>query len=131
MEPILGESLGTQMVGVLSVALGLVAVMKIPVIWFGISCVGQEIDAWLKPPPASLAVALPQPDASFERYCGIAIAGQFLGVIGARLAIRMKGAFSRSRCSGWAMHFRNPADVFDADCLRVFLSCRSSCPSLR
>jgi hypothetical protein len=47
------ESLGTQMLGVLSVALGLVAVMKIPVIWFGFSCVGQSIDAWLN--PASLS----------------------------------------------------------------------------
>src|ERR1700679_2559201 len=85
------ESLGTQMLGVLSVALGLVAVMKLPVIWFGLSCVSQSIDAWLKPPPASLAVTVPQPDASFERFCGVAIVGQFLGIAGVRLAMRMKG----------------------------------------
>jgi hypothetical protein len=68
--------------------------MKLRVIWFGFSCVGQSIDAWLKPPPAGLAVSLPEPDASFEVFCWVAIVGQFLGMAGVRLAMRMKGTIS-------------------------------------
>jgi hypothetical protein len=88
------ESLGTHMLGVLSVALGLAAVMRITLIWSGFNCVSQEVAVWLYPPPESLAVTLPQPDASFERYCGIALVGQFLGIAGVRLAMRTKGTIS-------------------------------------
>jgi len=97
------ESLGAQMLGVLSVALGLAAVMKITVIWFGFICVGQSINQWLNPPSESLAVALAQPDASFERYCGIALAGQFLGIAGVLLAMRMKRTFSPLSILGIAL----------------------------
>ena len=49
-KPSWRESLCAQMLGVLSVALGLVALMKIHVIWFGFSSVAESIDVWLSPP---------------------------------------------------------------------------------
>jgi hypothetical protein len=90
------ESLGTHMLGVLSVGLGLAVVMQIPLIWFGFYCVTQEIEVRIEfdPPPESLAVALPKPDTSFAPYCGIAIVGQFLGMAGVWLGMRTKSTIS-------------------------------------
>ncbi len=102
-KPSWRESLGAQMLGVLSVALGLVAVMKIDVTWFGFSCIAQSIDQWLSPPPERLAVAPTKPDASFERYCGLAVAGQFLGMAGVWIAMRMKRSSSPLSMIGIAL----------------------------
>ncbi len=44
------ETLATQMLSTLSVALGLAALLNIPEIWFGFSCINQSIDRWLNPP---------------------------------------------------------------------------------
>jgi hypothetical protein len=88
------ETLGTHMLGVLSVALGLAAAMGMPLIWFGFNCFSQEVAVWLDLPPEGLGVALPQPDPSFAGYCGIAIVGQFLGMAGVGLSMRLKGPVS-------------------------------------
>jgi hypothetical protein len=97
------DSLGEQMVGVLAVSLGLVAVLKIRELSIGFARLTISTLAWLNPPPQSRTVRLPEPGPSFERYCGIAIAGLFLGLAGNFIARRTKDTVSSLPMLGIAL----------------------------
>jgi hypothetical protein len=88
------ESLGTHILGALSLALGIAALLRIGYIWRGSILISQSISVWLDPPSESLMPVIPPSDPGFARYCGLALAGQFLGVAGAWRSRKMKGTIS-------------------------------------
>ena len=88
------ESLGTHIVGALSLSLGLAALLRIAYIWHGAADISLSFSVWLYPPPESQMPVIPSSDPAFERYYGIATVGQFLGVAGVWRSKRMKGTLS-------------------------------------
>ena len=88
------ETLATHMVGVLCASLAMVAIIKLPQIWFGFACLTKEIAIWLNPPPQGTIIVMPQADESFERSTALALAGHWLGIAGIWNARKMKGSIS-------------------------------------
>ncbi|WP_148598433.1 hypothetical protein [Aquisphaera giovannonii] len=97
------ESLGTQMIGTLSLALGAVALMRWADIGRGTILLGRATYAWLYESPdanatftgaARNATFIPPPEWTFARYWGIALAGQLLGIAGVWRTRRREGTFS-------------------------------------
>ncbi len=88
------ESLGTQMLGTLSVSLGLVALMGGPEFWRGTWLLARQIYVWLYEPPGPKAPFVPLPEWTFSRYWGIALVGQFLGMIGVARSRQTEGNLS-------------------------------------
>jgi hypothetical protein len=84
------ESLGTHILGTLSLALGIAALLRISDIWRGAELINQSISAELHPPPESQARFIPPYDAAFVRYCGIALAGLLLGIAGVWRSRKLK-----------------------------------------
>jgi hypothetical protein len=88
------ETLATHMIGVLCASLALVAIIKLPQIWFGTVCLANEIAVWLNPPPQGKIVVMRQPDESFERSTALALAGRWLGIAGIWSVRRTRGSIS-------------------------------------
>jgi hypothetical protein len=97
------ESLGTHILGTLSLALGLAALLRFGDIWRGCTLINLSISVSLFPPPESLMPVIPPDDPAFARYCGIALVGQFLGIAGAWRSRKMKGTISLLSVIGIAM----------------------------
>jgi hypothetical protein len=88
------ESLGTHILGTLSLSLGLAALLRIGDIWHGTLLISQSISVWLDPPPASRTPAIPPFDPGFARYCGLALVGQYLGIAGVWRSRKRQGTIS-------------------------------------
>jgi hypothetical protein len=97
------ESLGTHMLGTLSVALGVAALWRIADIRDGADLISRSISVWLYPPPESLMPFIPPTDPAFLRFCGIALVGQFLGIAEAWRSRKMTGTMSLLSVVGIAM----------------------------